>query len=444
MPQLKVLISGGGIAGTALAFWLSKQGHDVTVIERFSELRTTGLQIDLRGHGVEVLRRMGLEKAYRALSPPEQGLQVVDTRGWRRAYFPANRSGEGIQSFTTDWEIMRGDLCRIMYDAARDKTRYIFGTSIESFELDDNQGPVRVRFADGRAETFDLVVGADGQGSRFRRMMVGPDGEDGLYPISGQYVAYFTVKRPVQDGEEYIATQYMAPGRRGILMRRSHPDKIQVYIGCTDTSLSSNLGAIRRGDVPAEKAAFAQIMRGAGWKTDELLEDMAVTDDFYCERMGVVKLDRWHRGGALAVLGDAAYCPSANTGMGTTSAMVGAYILAGEVGRHCGMPALARQVTSPSATSGSGESSLTARVGAALEAYDDKFRPFMDQVQHGVLEDKAGMMMPSSSVGVGLANLFLGIASLFKLNIFGWFLKEEVKDWDLPDYDYGGLVSVDI
>ncbi|KAI0149023.1 hypothetical protein BJ166DRAFT_486395 [Pestalotiopsis sp. NC0098] len=427
MPQLKVLISGGGIAGTALAFWLSKQGHDVTVVERFSELRTTGLQIDLRGHGVEVLRRMGLEKAYRALSPAEQGLQVVDTRGWRRAYFPANRSGEGVQSFTTEWEIMRGDLCRIMYDAARDKTKYIFGTSIESFEQDNNQGPVRVHFADGRPDTFDLVVGADGQGSRFRRMMVGPDEEDGLHPIPGQYVAYFTVKRPVQEGEEYIATQYMAPGRRGILMRRSHPDKIQVYIGCTDTSPSSILGAVRRGDVPAEKDAFAQIMRGAGWKTDELLENMAAADDFYCERMGVVKLDRWHRGGALAVLGDAAYCPSANTGMGTTSAMVGAYILAGEIGQHCGIPALANGI-----------------VGAALEAYDDKFRPFMDQVQHGVLEDKSGMMMPSSSVGVGLANLFLGIASLFKLNIFGWFLKEEVKDWDLPDYDYGDLVSVEV
>ncbi|ETS75538.1 hypothetical protein PFICI_12482 [Pestalotiopsis fici W106-1] len=427
MPKLKVLISGGGVAGTALAFWLSKQGHDVTVVERFPALRTTGLQVDLRGHGVEVLRRMGLEQAYRAASPPEQGLQVVDTRGWRRAYFPANRTGEGAQSFTTDWEIMRGDLCRIMYDAAKDRTRYIFGTSIDGFDQEQD-GPVHVQSSDGQKDTFDLVVGADGQGSRFRKMMVGPGGEDGLRPIPGQHIAYFTVARPVQDGEEYMATQYMATGRRGIMTRRSHPDKLQVYIGCTSTA--DELKNIRRGDVPAEKEAMARVFHGAGWRSDDLVKDMMAAEDFYCERMGVVKLDKWYKG-RTALVGDAAYCPSANTGMGTTSALVGAYILAGEIGRHCGMPSLHER-------SGSDRkgSSATSAVTAALEAYDCKLRPFMDQVQEGVLENKAGMMLPSSSVGVGLANLFLGIASLLRLNIFSWFLKEEVKDWDLPDYDY--------
>ncbi|KAF2993570.1 hypothetical protein E8E14_001604 [Neopestalotiopsis sp. 37M] len=437
MPELKVLISGGGVAGTALAFWLSKQGHDVTVVERFPALRTTGLQIDLRGHGVEVLRRMGLEQQYRAASPPEQGLQVVDTRGWRRAYFPANRTGEGVQSFTTDWEIMRGDLCRILYDAARDRTKYIFGTSIEGFKQPEQDSPVHVRFADGRKDTFDLVVGADGQSSRFRKMMLGPDVDDGLRLIPGQHVAYFTVSRPIADGEEYMATQYMAPGRRGIMTRRSHPDKLQVYIGCTNTT-DDELRNMRRGDVPAEKEALARIFRGAGWRADDLVQDMLAAEDFYCERLGVVKLEKWYKGRA-ALVGDAAYCPSANTGMGTTSALVGAYILAGEIGRQCGMPALRIK-----ARSGTKASSSASVVTAALEAYDSKFRPFMDQVQEGVLEDKAGMMIPSSAVGVGLANLFLGIASLLRLNIFGWFLKEEVKDWNLPDYNYQGLLSSEV
>ena len=100
MVRLKILISGGGIAGNAVAFWLSKLGHDVTVIERFPNLRATGLQIDLRGHGIEVLRPMGLEEAFRSKIVPEQGLQVVDKSGRRRAYFPANKSGQGPQSFT--------------------------------------------------------------------------------------------------------------------------------------------------------------------------------------------------------------------------------------------------------------------------------------------------------------------------------------------------------
>lgn len=416
MAPLKVLISGGGIAGNALAFWLSKIGHDVTVLERSPSLRTTGLQIDLRGHGIAVIRRMGLENAYRSLSPPEQGVQVVDRSGRRRAYFPANRSGKGPQSFTTDWEIMRGDLCRLIYDASKNRVKYMFGTWIEDFEQDKNGRSVNVRLSDGKTERYDLLVGADGQGSRTRKMMLGADSKDGFYAIPGQYVAYFTISCPIQEGEEYLATQYMAPGRRGIMIRRSHPDKVQVYLGCK-TGLEG-LSSVRRGDVAMEKEAFAKIMKGAGWKTEEIVASMMTAEDFYCERMGLVKLDSWSRG-CVALVGDAAYCPSANTGMGTTSAMVGAYILAGEIEEHCAQSLLTKD--------GNG-------LRAALEAYDHKFRPFMDQVQEGILEEKGGMAMPSSALGIAVANLFLGIASFLKLNIFGWFLKEEVTNWDLPEY----------
>ncbi|KAH6652058.1 hypothetical protein BKA67DRAFT_537903 [Truncatella angustata] len=417
MAPLKVLISGGGIAGNALAFWLSNLGHAVTVVERFPTLRATGLQIDLRGHGVEVLKRMGLEQSYRSVSPPEQGLQMVDRSGRRRAYFPANRSGEGLQSFTTDWEIMRGDLCRLMYDETKERAKYVFGASIESIKQEGlGGGSVEVRFADGRTELFDLVVGADGQGSRTRKLMLGAETEDKFFPITGQYVAYFTIPRPIEEGEEYMATQYLATNHRGVMLRRSHPDKVQVYVGCTDRS--EPLKHIRRGDVGAEKEALAKIMRGAGWQTDEIVRAMMTADDFYCERMGLVKLESWSKG-HVALVGDAAYCPSANTGMGTTSALVGAYILAGEIGRHCGKAA--------NADVGDG-------VAAALKAYDQKFRPFMDQVQKGILEGDSGMVYPSSAFGIAVAHLFLGLASFFKLPIFGWFLKEEVKDWDLPDY----------
>lgn len=95
MIRLNILICGAGIAGSALAFWLSKMGHNVTVIERFPCLRTTGLQIDLRGHGTEVMRRMGLEKAFRELSVKEQGLEFVDSSGRRRAYFSSQPIREG-------------------------------------------------------------------------------------------------------------------------------------------------------------------------------------------------------------------------------------------------------------------------------------------------------------------------------------------------------------
>lgn len=331
MPRLKVLINGAGIAGNALAFWLSKQGHAVTVLEQHPCLRTSGLQIDLRGHGVEVLKRMGLEDSLRAKAAPEQGMEIVDKSGRRRAFFPANRSGKGVQAFTTEHEIMRGDLCRILYDATKDRADYKFGTSVENLEQED--GGVKARLTNGTTGRFDLVVGADGQWSRTRKILFGPASSDAFHPLDGLHVGYCTVPKPIQDNEEYIATCYIAPGNRGVMTRRHSPHEIQAYLGYrTD---SEHIMNAYRGGIEKEKEAVAEVLEGAGWRTEELVEAMKGSGDFYLERMGLVKLPSWSSG-RVALLGDAAYCPSATTGMGTTSAVVGAYVLAGEVVKHLG------------------------------------------------------------------------------------------------------------
>ncbi|KAL2827726.1 hypothetical protein BDW59DRAFT_160032 [Aspergillus cavernicola] len=211
MAQLKVLICGGGIAGNALAFWLLKLGYGVTVVERWPDLRATGLQVDLRGFGVMVLKRMGLEQAFRARSVPEQGLEFINSSGKQKAYFPANRTGEGLQSFTTDYEIMRGDLCRLLYDVTKDRVKYVFGMTVESFEESDSS--IEVLFSNGKKDRFDLLVGADGQGSRIRRLMLGPDTPD-TFHFLGVYTGYFTIPQPIREGEQYISTNYIAPGKR--------------------------------------------------------------------------------------------------------------------------------------------------------------------------------------------------------------------------------------
>ncbi|KAI0537104.1 hypothetical protein GGR58DRAFT_361542 [Xylaria digitata] len=420
MPPLRVLISGGGIAGNALAFWLSKIGHDITVVERFPSLRDTGLQLDLRGHGIEVMKRMGLEEAFEAQVAPEKGLQLVDKRGRRRAFFPSTASGDGVQNFTTEFEIMRGDMCRILHDAAvKHGAKFVFGTSIE--KLEDKGGSVAVRFADGRNDSFDLVVGADGLNSRTRKMMLGPGAEDGLRPLDGVVAGYFTMPRPIQEGEEYLATVYMAPGNRGLMIRRSNPEKLQVYIGGKTDAFKN----VARGDVKAEKAVMTEMLQGAGWETENVLKAMNTDNDFYLERMAIVKLDRWFRG-RVVLVGDAAWCPTANTGMGTTSSIVGAYILAGEIGRYCGR-GTAKQA---------GKSNAGENIAKALASYDTKFRPFMDQVQKGVGEGSDwGYSLLSSAFGISLMHLFAAVASFFKVNIGAMVLKEQVKDWDLPDYE---------
>ncbi|KAM0429780.1 hypothetical protein ACHAPT_006386 [Fusarium lateritium] len=412
MAQPRVLISGAGIAGQALAFWLSKAHFNVTVIERFPTLRSAGLQLDLRGLGIEVMKRMGLEKQFRAKGVQEQGLEIVDTFDKRWAYFPANRSGKGLQGFTTDFEIMRKDLCEILHESTKDRVKYMFGTSIQSFKQHDDI--VDVTFSDGNKGQFDLVVGADGQASRTRKAMLGPDAEDPTHYL-GAYIAYFTVPRPIPKGEEYKARLYLANGKRVIFTRRNEESRVQIYMAYkTDLEWMKD---IRKGDTEREREAFADIFKGAGWETDTILKEMMVADDFYCERLGVVRLDAWSEG-RVALVGDAAFCPSATTGMGTTSSMVGAYVLAGEIEKHC-------------------RESGTDGIPSALKAYDETFRPFMDQVQRGLTEGGSFWgKLPTSSFGVIVANIFMWLAMMLRLDVISKrVLREDVGTWKLPDYE---------
>jgi 2-polyprenyl-6-methoxyphenol hydroxylase-like FAD-dependent oxidoreductase len=425
MTKLNILINGAGIAGNAAAFWLSKLGHDVTVVERFPSLRATGLQVDLRGHGIQVLRLMGLEQGFREKMAPEQGMQVVDKTGRRRAFFPANKPGQGLQNFTSEFEIMRGDLCRLMYDATKHRARYLFNTSVKT--LNDEGDSVSVTYTNGACEKFDLVVGADGQGSAIRKMMFDPATVDACYhEMKNVYMAYFVIPRPIATGEEYIATTYMAPGRRGIMTRRHSPAEIQVYLGCTTSD--SLVGRRGEEDLGALKAAWANVFKGAGWQADDIIRALMESEsDFYSECPALVKLESWSNG-RVTLVGDAGYCPTATTGMGTTCALVGAYILAGEVGKHVG-PAVGNDKRARN-----GEADC---IAAALGAYQGQFQPFVDHVQKGVsVSGETGFVDRLTSTGFGIAilNNVMALASLFRVNIGQWFLKEDVKGWELPVY----------
>lgn len=311
------LISGASIAGPALAYWLNQRGWRTTVVERFAELRDTGQNIDIRGAGREVVRRMGIEDDIRELSTGEQGTEFVDDRGRTLASFPAGETDSG--GATAELEILRGELSRLLHDRTRDETEYVFGNSIVGF--DDHDDGVKVTFEHGPTASFDVVVIAEGITSRTRSLVL-PEAQVDVRDL-GLYMAYLTIPRTATDTDWW--RWYNAPGGRSVTLR---PD---------------NLGTIRatlsfRSDVrgleelaPADQAQILKrTFADAGWETPRILA--ALQDaPFYFDAVGQVRLPTWSNG-RVALVGDAAYCASPVSGMGTSLALVGAYVLGGELG----------------------------------------------------------------------------------------------------------------
>jgi 2-polyprenyl-6-methoxyphenol hydroxylase-like FAD-dependent oxidoreductase len=183
----QILISGGSIAGPALAHWLHRFGFRVTIVERSPGLRPGGQAVDIRGIAKEVVRRMGLDAAVRAACTDTDGISVVTRNNRRVATMRSDLfDGDGL---IAEIEILRGDLSEVFYEATKDNTEYLFGDRIES--LSEDADGVSVRFASGLERRFDLVIGADGLHSGVRSLVFGPESD--YIRHLGHYLSFFTV-----------------------------------------------------------------------------------------------------------------------------------------------------------------------------------------------------------------------------------------------------------
>ena len=327
MGQNRILISGAGIAGPVLAYWLDRAGASVTIVERASSLRSSGQGIDIRGAAVDVIRQMGVEDDIRRMTTTEEGISFVDSNDRDWAVFMATGS-TAAQSLTSEFEILRGDLATIFYNVTKDRIKYIFGDSINGIrEVGDG---VEVQYAgDTPVASFDAVVAADGQGSRLRSI-VSDTAPNECYKSLGQYMAYFTLKEDLLNGNK-IAKWYNAPGGRLVMLRPSRRGHLQALLGvCTTSSIARS--AVSAG-MEAQKDFLRKTFHDAGWVSKPVLDAMEHADDFYYHAIAQVKMDKWSKG-RVALVGDAAYCPTPISGMGTSLAIVGAYVLAGEIMKH--------------------------------------------------------------------------------------------------------------
>lgn len=415
MSPLKVLIVGGGITGPALGHWLSKVDCDITIVERAPNLRASGQQIDLRGEGLAVMRRMGIEAAVRAKCVEEEGVEFVNEKGQRQAFFGANKTGQGMQSLTADFEIMRGDLVRILYDLTKDKCKYVFGNSVEDFE--QTGSGVHVKFSDGKEDDFDLVVGADGQSSRTRRRAWGPDAKD-PFNFLKLFLAYFTIPKGEQD--TMIAKVLNLPGRRAIFTRVDNPRTMQVYLAYLEKDGHAMEDALKSGDMKEQKQLWADMFKDVGWEAPRLIDGMLNSpeaDDFYFQKIGQVKMDKWSRG-RIVLVGDAGYTPSPLTGKGTSLGLIGAYVLGGEIAKHL------ENSKDPGQA-----------LDAAIASYDKVLRPCVEKAQ-SLMRGIPAVAYPESEWGVWVTQLILKIVCTLRINrLIERFASDNFAgDWRLPDY----------
>lgn len=399
--SLRVLVAGGGVAGQATAFWLTRDGHRVTVVERFPALRATGAQVDLRGQGIEAVSRMGLLDAVRGALVDEAGVAFVDARGKAKATITANTSGKGRQTLTSEYEIMRGDLVRILHGATKNDTEYVFGKSVDGFEQDEHK--VIAHFSDGSSGVFDLLIGADGQGSRIRRALL-PQGFDPYWRV-GIHMAYWFIPRIASDSN--IRDTYMVPKGRQIMRRSHNPTETQVYFVMREESEESS--TIHRAPVERQQEFWADRFRDAGWQTERFLEGMKTSPFFYSQEIAQVRTDTWSKG-RVVLVGDAAHCASPYSGMGISGGLVGAHVLAGEINRHPG------------------------DLPTALANYDRTLRPFVDEIQSEVNPRLLRLGMPITQRSIDVFQAITALACFLHVpELTARFSREDRGgDWQLP------------
>lgn len=314
---MNVLISGASIAGPALAYWLHRRGFDVTVVERAPELRRGGYAVDIRGAALAVIDRMGLRERLRPLQTDTVATWFVDARGRR---FGRMERGFGVID-PEDIELHRGDLAFVLYEQTRGDVAYRFGDSVAALEpLDpgrDGARRTRVTFASGERREFDAVIGADGVHSRVRSLAFGP--EASFLRDMGSAMAIFSAPNDFGLDREQLLLQDV--GRVASIKSADANRTLKVCVFYERAA-----GAFDPRDVAGQKESVRRAFADAGAGFPRLLAAMDSADDFYSDVTCQIHVDRYHAGN-VALVGDAAYCPSPLSGQGTSLALVGAYVL---------------------------------------------------------------------------------------------------------------------
>ena len=372
-----VLVSGAGVAGTCLAWWLDRCGYGVTLVEQAPAPRTGGYVIDFWGLGYDVAEKMGVLDELRRHDLNVQEFRIVDRGGRRISGFNQGAVQELIKG--RGMSLPRSALASALYEAVKDRVDVRFGNGV--IRLEDSPRGVHVKFREGEPQTFDLVIGADGLHSAVRRLCFGEETQ--FERFLGYYVAAFTAQGyPFRDPHAYVT--YGEPGRQIWRITVDEDSTVFMLVFAEPDPHSAPIH-----DSSRQKEILVRLYSGGGWETEEMLLALQATTDLYFDRVSQIVMPSWTKG-RVALIGDACACPSLLAGEGSAMAMAEAYTLAGELDVAQGNHA------------------------SAFEMYEQRVRPYVERKQKGA-RGFAASFVPRSAYGLWLRNASINVANRFGL-----------------------------
>ncbi|ELR68634.1 hypothetical protein C900_00178 [Fulvivirga imtechensis AK7] len=367
---MNILISGAGIAGLTAAWWLSRQGHQVKVVEVAPDLRDEGYMMDFFGPGYDVAEKMDILDALDHRSYDIGSFHAVDAHGRLKSGFNYHKLISLLDK--RYFLLMRGDLVNVLHGQLSSAVDITYGTTIEAIEQTSED--VQVTFKDGDIEKYDLVIGADGIHSKVRELVFG--NEQQFQKYLGYHVAALIYNKPIRlPGEGPAFYSVTVPDKQAVLCPLQEGKYASFFIWRTK-KYSYMTEEERHGVL---KGLFENV----GWVIPEVINSVKSDEKLYFDTVSQIRMDRWYDR-RVVLIGDAAYCLSLMAGQGASFAMAGAYVLARSLQESDG------------------------RLAEALKIYQDFLQPATSEKQRVALRF-SNSFVPRNKFSVFLSNLYMKV-----------------------------------